>query len=337
MNHDEVKVMLLMRLVAPITYAAVLGAGNTAGQTTSTGSGQPYPSRVVRIVTAEAGGGSDYGARLIAQGLTSSFGQQVIVENRGGGGGTVAALAVAKAQPDGYTLLYYSSNVWLMPYLRDNVPYDPVKDFSPITYAVSSPNILAVHPALPVKSVKELIALAKARPGELNYAANAPGSSPHLAGELFKALAKVNIVAVPYKGAASAINDFLGGQVQLMFATPSSVMAHVKSGRLRALAITSAKPSVLLPGIPPIATVGVPGYNSVAAYAVFAPAGTPTALIHRLSQEIVVVLNKADVKEKFSNAGIEVVANSPDEVTAMIKSEMAGMGKVIRDAGIRAN
>ncbi|MBI3939178.1 MAG: tripartite tricarboxylate transporter substrate binding protein [Betaproteobacteria bacterium] len=296
-------------------------------------SGQAYPNKPIRIVAPEAGGGGDFAARLIALGLSGSLGQQVIVENRGGASGIIAGRTVAKAPPDGYTLLFYGSIFWIGALLQD-VPYDPVADFSPITLATSSPNILVVHPSLPVNSVKELIALAKARPGELNYASTT-GSTPHLAAELFKAMAGVNIVRIPYKGAGPALNDLIGGQVQLMFPVAAAVTPHVKSGRLRALAVTSVEPSELVRGLPTVAAT-VPGYESVQMTAMFAPAKTPATIINRLNQEIVQVLNRADVKEKFFNAGAKVVGGSPEQLMATMKSEMARLGKVIKDAGIRA-
>jgi tripartite-type tricarboxylate transporter receptor subunit TctC len=292
-------------------------------------SGQNYPNKPIRIVTSEPGGGNDIVARLVAEGLTASLGQRVIVDNRG----IIAAEIAAKATPDGYTLLIYGSNIWLMQYLRDNVPWDPLRDFAPLTVAVNLPNILVVHPSLPVKSVKELVELAKAKPGELNYAAGTIGVSPHLAAELFKALAGVNIVRVPYKGGGPALNGLIGGEVHLMFPNAGSVMPHIKSGRVRALAVSTAQPSALAPGLPTVAEA-VPGYETGAVICVFAPARTPAAIVDLLNREIVRVLNGAVVKERLFNSGSEVVANSPREFAAFIKSDMARMGKVIRDAGI---
>jgi tripartite-type tricarboxylate transporter receptor subunit TctC len=272
-------------------------------------------------------------ARLIAQGLGVNLGQQVIVDNRPG---AIPAETVAKAPPDGYTLLFNGSTVWLLQFLRDNVSYDPAKDLAPITLATQAPSLLVVHPSLPVKSVNELIALARARPGELNYAAGVIGAPPHIAGELFKVRTGINIVQVNYKGVPAALNDMIGGQVQFMFPTVGSVIAHVRSGRLRALAITTAESSGLFPGLPTIAA-SLPGYESTAPLAVFAPAGTPANLIHRLNEEIVRVLNTGDVKEKFLNVGIETVGSSPEQLTARVKSDIAILGKMIRDAGIRAD
>ena len=310
--------------ILPMT-ALLLNAGPVTAQT--------YPSKPIRLITAQAGGGADLAARLVAQGLTERLGQQVIVDNRG----VVAVVGelVAKAPPDGYTLLLYAQALWLTPFLRDNVRYDPVKDFAPITLAVSQPSILVTHPAVPVKSVKELVALAKARPRELNYASAQDGSPAHMAGELFKSMAKAEIVRVNYKGSAPAFNDLIGGQVQLMFAPVGGSVPHVKSGRLKALAVTSAKASPLLPGLPPVSDA-LPGYEATSPYGIFAPAGTPAALIGRLNQEIERVLASPEVKEKFTSLGVDVVGGSPAVLAATVKAEMTKWGALIKAAGITA-
>jgi tripartite-type tricarboxylate transporter receptor subunit TctC len=296
--------------------------------------GQNYPTKPLRMLTAELGGGSDLAARLISQGLSETIGQQVIVDNRVGG--IIIADIAAKAPPDGYTLFTYSSTLWLIPFMRTQTPYDPVRDFSPVTLVGSSPMILVTHPAVPVMSVKELIVLAKAKPGELNYASGPAGAIPHLAGELFKSMAGVDIVHIPYKGVGIAVTDVIGGRVQLMFPNASAAQPHAKSGRLRALAVSSAQPSALAPGLPTLASSGLSGYECVAMYAVFVPAKTPAPVVKRLNQEIVRVLNRPDIKEKFLLASTEIVASSSEGLAATIKSEMARMGKVIRDARIRA-
>ena len=293
---------------------------------------QNYPNTFIRIVTTQAGSGNDFTARVIAPAISGGLGQQVIVDNRG----AIAGEVVAKAQPDGYTLLCWGSPLWLAPFLREKVAYDPVKDFAPISLLVTTPNILVVHPSLSVKSVKELIALAKARPGDLNYASPGAGGSVHLAAELFKSMAGVNIVQIGYRGTGQAFTSLISGEVQLMFPNAASVTPHVKSGRLRALAVTSAVPSALAPGLPTVTASGVPGYESLARFGMFAPAKTPEAVVRRLNQEIVRALNMADVKQKLFNSGAEVVGSSPEEFGTTIKSEMARLGKVIKDAGIRA-
>ncbi len=297
---------------------------------------QPYPNKPVRIVTTGAGGGTDLVARLITPGLTAGLGQQVIVDNRGGSV-VIPAGVVAQAPPQGYTLLFFANPLWLVPFLQDNVPYDPVKTFTPIILTHRSPNILVVNPSLAAKSVKELISLAKAKPGELNYASGGMGSSNHLAAELLNAMAGVRITRVLYKAAAPALTDVIGAQVQLMFATAGSAMPYVKSGKLRALAVTSAEPSALTPGLPTVAAAGLPGYESVAIYGIFAPAGTPATIIGRLNREIAEVLNKAEVKDRLFASGVEVVASSPEQLGAAVKADMARMGKVIKDAGIRTD
>ena len=319
--------MLGMRTVFSVFFIGmmVLGTGVVSGQT--------YPSKPIRIVTGSVGSSGDFTARLIAHGLSGPLGQQVIVENRAAG--LILITTAAKAPPDGYTLLLYTNGLWITP-LIENVPWDPVQDFLPIILTSRTPGIVVVHPSLPVKSVKELIALAKAKPGELNYAAAGVGGATHLSVELFKAMAGVDIAYIPYKGSGLAIIDLISGQVQLMFATAGSVTQHIKSGRLKALAVTSARPSELVPGLPTVAAGGVPGYESVSIFGAFAPARTPAPIINRLNQEILLLLNRAEVKEKFLNAGVETVGSSPEQFAATIKSEVARLGKVIKDAGIRA-
>lgn len=295
--------------------------------------GQDYPNKPIRVVTGEPGGGSDFAARVLAQGLTAALGKQVVVDSR-----PVLVLmeTVARAPADGYTLLFYGSSVWIAPFLRNDVNYDPVKDFSPITIAIRAPNVLAVHPSVAADSVTELIAIAKARPGVLNYASVGSGSTSHLAAELFKAMAGVDIVHIPYKGGAPAVNDLISGQVQLMFGTAGSVAPHIKSGRLRGIAVTSPQPSELFPGLPTVAASGLPDYQSGTLQGLFAPAGTSAAIVRRLNQVAVNVLKKPEAKEKLFNGGVEVVASTPAEFAATIKSEMARMGRVIRAAGIKS-
>ena len=309
------------RAVAFLIYLLVLAPEVTA---------QNYPNKPIRMVAPEVGGASDIVARLIAQGLAASLGQQVVVDNRG----SIAPELGAKAPPDGYTVLAYGSPLWLTVFLRDHVPWDPVKSFVPITLAARSPNILVVHPAVAVHSVKELIALAKAKPGELNFGSGSTGAATHLTGELFKAMAGIDIVRVPYKGNGPALNALIGGQVQMMFGNAGAVAPHLKSGRLRALAVTSAAPSALAPGLPTMAASGLPGFRADVPTGIFVPAGTSAKLVSLLNREILSVLNKPDVKEKFFNIGVEVAGGTPEEFAAYIKADMAKWGKVIKDAGI---
>lgn len=294
---------------------------------------QTYPSRPVRIVTTVTGGSQDLTARMIAPKLGESLGQQMIVDNRGG---VLSMELVAKAPADGYTLLVASSSLWLSHFLRDKVGWE-VSDYAPVTLLVSSPNIVAVHPSLPAKSVKELIALAKAKPGALNYSSGQSGASSHLAGELFKAMAGVDVVRVAYKGQGPAMLALVTGEAQLSFANAASSLPYVKSGKIRALAVTTAKPSALTPGLPTVAASGLPGYESKAMVALFAPARTPGAVIDQLNTHVVRTLNAPEVKQRLFDSGAEVMPGSPAELAAEMKNEMATTGKLIRQVGIRAD
>jgi tripartite-type tricarboxylate transporter receptor subunit TctC len=305
------------------------------GSLAAVASAQPFPLKPIRMLTSAVGGGTDFTTRLVAHGLTNRFGVQVIVDNRPSG--TIIGDIVAKAAPDGYTMFLNGSAFWLQPYLQANTPYDPVRDFSPIILATSSPNLLVVHAALPVHSVKELIALAKAKPGELNYGSSSAGTPTHLGAELFKAMTGTNIVRVSYKGNGPALNALIGGEVQLMFANAAAVSVHVNSGRLRALAVASSERTRLVPGLPTVAEAGLAGYESASTYGVFGPAKMPRPLVDRLNREIVDVLGGADAKERLFRAGIEVIASSPGQLASAMRADMARMGKVIKDAGIRAD
>ena len=315
--------------------AVVLLAASLAAQTGLPAHAQNYPVKPIRIVTSAAGGGNDYMARIIAQAISGPLGQQVIIENRGGSS-VILGEVVVNAPADGYTLLFASSSLWLAPLLQ-KTPYDPLRDLAPISLVDRSPNILVVHPSLPAHSVKELIALAKARPGEINYSSSGVGTSAHLAGELFKSLTGVKMVHVAYKGSVGSLNGLLSGEVQLSFATTTSVSPHIKAGRLRALAVTTAEPTPLLPGLTTVAAAGVPGYEAASTDGLLAPAKTPAAIITRLNQEVVRALNRPEIKDKFLNTGIDLIAGAPDDFAAAIRIELTRMGKVIRDAGIRAD
>ena len=322
--HPEA-VSILPPIVSWMFAAAMIAAGAACAET--------FPDKPVRIVCGEPGGSTDFMARVIAPGLAKSLGQPVIVQNRGGNG--LPQALVANALPDGYTLLLNGSPVWLLPFLQEHVSYDPIRDFATVTLTTSAPNVLVVHPSLPAQSVAELIALAKARPGQLNFGSSPAGSSPHLAAELFKSMAGINLVWVPYKSAGPALIALLGGEVQLMFATTLSAAPHVKGGRLRALAVTSPQPTALAPGLPTVSASGLPGYESRSMQAVWAPAKTPAAVVKRLNEDIVRALNQPDVKQKIFDYGSEVVGTTPAEGTAIIKADMARLGKVIKDGGIR--
>jgi len=296
-----------------------------------TACGQDFPTRPLRIVTSAPGGSSDFTSRLIAQGLTESLGQQAVVDNRGNFGGD----QLAKAQADGHTLLVDGASLWIGPLIQ-KTPYDPVRDFAPVTIAVRAPNVIVVHPALPVKSVKDLIALARARPGELNYGSGGIGGASHLPAELFKSMAGVNIVNVNYKGTGAAVNALLAGEIQMMFANAAISTPHIKSGRLRGIAAASLEPSPLLPDLPTVAASGLPGFESIILQGILTAGKTPAARIARLNQEIVRVLNRPDIKERFMNGGVEPVGSTPEQLTAKMKYDMAQLGKMIKDLGLRA-
>jgi tripartite-type tricarboxylate transporter receptor subunit TctC len=316
-----------MQATRYVGWMLLIGSTAAAGPA----SAQDYPARPIRVVTAAIGGGIDFTARLLAAGLTERLNQQVVVDNRGGT--NVAPQTVAKATPDGYTLLIHNNTVWISP-LLDKVPYDHEKELWPITLTSRSPNILVVHPSLQVSSVKELIALAKASPGKINYASGPVGASNHLAAEVFKAMAGVDLVRIGYRGGGPALNDVLAGQVKVMFATAGSVSGHVQSGRVKALAVTSAEPSALVPGLPTLAASGVPGYSSEAIYGFWAPARTPAAIMAQLHREAVRVLTQPEVKERFFRSGVETVGNTPKEFAAVIKAETTRLAKVLASAGI---
>ncbi len=292
---------------------------------------QVYPVKTIRILCATPGASGDFSARLMAQGLSANLGQPVIVDNRGG---YASIDAVTKAAPDGYTLLVYGSTLWTVP-LMEAASWDAQRDLAPVALLNSTPSTVVVHPSLPVRSVKELIALAKARPDELNYGSAPAGSSQHLASELFKAMAGVNIVYVPYKSSGIAQIGLLGGEVHMMFPPIGSVLPHVKSGRMRLLAVASAQPSAFLPGVPTVAAAGVPGYAFSTVVALFAPANTAAALITRLNQEVARVLNRADIRQRFMNEGLEAAGGPPEQLAHTIRIESARFAQLIKDAGLR--
>jgi len=293
---------------------------------------QEYPVKPIRIYCNVPGGVFDFMARLAAQGLAGPLGQSVIVENRPGN--VIPAEIVARAAPDGYSLLSHGQALGIGTLLQ-KMTYDPWADFQPISQMARAPLVVVVHPSVPVKSIGELLALTKARPGQLNFASTGMGATPHLAAELFRYMAKADITHIPYKGAGPAMVDMLSGQVQLLFSVPQSAMPHIKSGRLRALAVTTAQPSVLFPGLPTVASAGVPGYESVGIYGLFATAKTPDPIIRRLHQEIVRFLETDTAKKRLLDAGLEVVGSTPEQFNATLKDEISRMAKVIKAAGIR--
>ncbi len=295
-----------------------------------------YPTRPVRLVVpSSAGGGSDTVARAITPKLSEFLGQQVIVDNRPGAGTTIGGEVVAKSPPDGYTLLLCLATLATNPLIYKKVPYDAQRDFAPITLAAVSPNILVVHPSVPVKTVKELIGLARTHPGQLNFASAGHGTGSHLAMELFLSMAKVNIVHIPYKGAAPAVIGTLAGHVAVMAGSILSSLPHVRNGRLRALGVTTARRSSAAPEIPSIAEAGLPGYASSNWYGVVAPAQTPREIITRLHRELARILHSPDVKERLSGDGADPVGNTPEDFARFIRAETEKWAKIAREAGIK--
>lgn len=298
----------------------------------------PYPAKPIRmIVPFPPAGPTDVVARIIGQKLSERWGQQVLVENRAGAGGTIGAELVARAAPDGYTLVMGSTaNMAVNVTLIDKLSYDPVKDFAPVNLAAITPNLLVVNPAMPAKSVREFIALAKAKPGSINYASGGSGTPSHLAAELFKTMSGVQMNHVPYKGSIPALTDIMGGQVSLMFDSMASALPLVKSGKLRALAQTGARRSSAAPEIPTIAESGLPGYDVAGWFGILAPAGTPRDIVMKLSGEITQILNLPDVKERYALLGAEPGPGNPEEFGRFITAEIAKWAKVIRDSGTKA-
>ena len=314
----------------PMLWILLLGIAATGAQAQA-----DYPTRPLRLVSpSSAGGGSDIIARVIAPRLGQRLGQQVIVENRPGAGTVIGSDHVAKAAPDGYTLLLGLSTLATNPALRKSMPYDAVRDLAPITQVAQSPNVLVVHPSIPVESVKELIAFVRARPGELTFASAGLGTNPHMTFELFRSMAKLDVVHVPYKGSAPAITDLVGGHVAMMSATALTGIPQIRAGRLRGLAVTSAKRSASAPELPTLAEAGVPGYEATQWYGVLAPANTPAGVVKRLHAELVHVLQLAEVKERFSADGAEPVGDTPEAFGRFIRAEIEKWAQVARDAGI---
>ena len=297
-----------------------------------------YPVKTIRMVLPfPPGGATDIMARRIGQKLSERWGQQVLIENRAGAGGNIATELVAKAAPDGYTLLFAASaQLAVNPSLYSKVPFDPVKSFAPVTLVGSVPNILVAHPSLPVRSLKEFIAFAKARPGQLNYATAGSGSTAHLSVELLKIRTGIDIVHVPYRGAAPAVSDLLGGQVPLMMVSMPSVIGHVKAGKLRAIGMTGAKRSAAAPEVATFAET-LPKFESSAWYGMLAPAGTPAEIVDRLFEETAAILKMADVRETFLGQGIEIVGSTPAEFSAIIESELTKWAAVVRKSGAKVD
>ncbi|HEX2354117.1 MAG: Bug family tripartite tricarboxylate transporter substrate binding protein [Hyphomicrobiales bacterium] len=323
-----------MALRALIFMAALLCAAIGSGQS----SAQTYPARPVRlIVPFGAGGPTDVIARLVAQKLSERWGQQVYTENLPGAGGNTGVATVARAPADGYTILVVSTGFMVNPSMYAKVPYDPIKDFAPITLVAASPNVVSVHPSFPAKTLKELVELVKAHPGKYSFAQPSTGSTPHLAGELFKQQYRLDLVTVPFNSAALAINSTIGGHTPIAFTALPPAMANIKDGKLRGLAVLSVRRAPALPDVPTNAEAGIPDLESDTLTGIVAPAGTPKDVIDRWRDDIAKAVATAEVKERLETLGFAPVANTPDEFGARIRSEIAKWSKVVHDANIRAD
>ena len=301
--------------------------------------GQSYPTRPISMVIGFApGGGTDTAARIIAKKLGDNLGQSVVVENKPGAGGNIATDHVAKAAPDGYTILLGSvGSLTVAPHIVKKLPYDPLRDLAPITMAVVFPNVLVVHPSVPAQNLAEFVKLARDKPGQVTYGSSGIGGAGHLAGELFRIVAQIDIVHVPYKGGGPAVADLLGGQLTSVFATPASGGGHVKAGKLRALATTGAKRTPFLPDVPTIAEAGYPGYEATNWYAYVAPSRTPKDILDRLNRELVSVLSSSDVRAQLENHGLEPMPGTSEELAKYIQREYETWGRVVKEAKITAN
>jgi tripartite-type tricarboxylate transporter receptor subunit TctC len=301
-------------------------------------SAQDYPSRPVHVVVPyPAGGPNDIIVRLVGGKLSQALGQPVVVENRPGAGGNIGTDSVAKSAPDGYTLVSVGPGALIINPLLGKVPYDTLRDFAPVTIMAVAPNALVAHPSFPAKTVAELIALARATPGAINYASGGTGSTPHLAGALFAVMAKVQLTHVPYKGTGPATADLVGGQVQIAFLGIPTVLPHIRSGKLRALATTGKRRSPELPGVPTVEEAGVPGYELSPWYGLLAPAGTPRAVVARLSSEVTRIVRAPEMREQLSAQGAEPTGGAPEEFAQTLRSDAATWKKVVKEAGIRAD
>jgi tripartite-type tricarboxylate transporter receptor subunit TctC len=298
---------------------------------------QSYPHKAVRMVVpfAAGAGSNDIMARLIAQKLSDSFSQQVVVDNRPGASGIIGTDIVAKAQPDGYTVLMMSLTFTVNPSLFSKLPYDTVKDLIPVTMVASAPLMLVVHPSLPAKSVPEFIAYAKANPGKLNFGSGGPGTTPHLAGEMLKTMAGIQVTHIPYKGGAPALADLIGGQIQFMCENIPGTLPFARAGKLRALAVTDLKRSPLLPELPTLDEAGLKGYQIVGWNGLFVPAGTLPVIVNKLHAEVVKALRLPDVKERLATMGADGVGDTPRQFTEFVKAEIPKWAKVVKDAGLK--
>lgn len=324
--------MTSWRAVIAIAFATCVSTVETGAQSTN------YPDRPIKILVGfSAGGGTDVVARIVAQKLSEALGQTVVVENRSGASGLIAAETVAKSAPDGYTLMMGSQTTFAVaPTLYRKTALDPSREFAGVALGGISPLVLVVHPSLPAQSVNDVIALAKARPGTINFGSGGLGTTPHMTGELFASVAGIQVTHVAYRGEAPAINDLIGGQIPLMFANLSAVIGNIRAGQLRALAVTSAQRAAAAPEIPTVAEAGLPGFEAATWFALVAPAGTPGEILMLLNAQVKRALAEPDVKRRFADLGITAEDSTPDGLDAYIRSEIAKWTKVIKDADIRA-
>ena len=300
---------------------------------------QNFPTKPITIIVPfSAGGTTDILARIVGQGLTTELGQSVVVDNKPGAGGNIGGSLAAKATADGYTLFMGTVGTHAINQsLYKKMPFDPVKDFAPLSRVATVPNLLVAHPSQPFKTVKEMIAYAKANPGKITFGSPGSGASPHVSGELFKSMTGTDLLHIPYKGSAPAMTDLLGGQTSVMFDNMPSAIQHVRSGKLRPIAVTTAKRSPELPDVPTIAEAGVPGYEATSWFGMFAPAGTPKPVLDKLHAALIKVLNQADVKKKIAEQGGDVVAETPAQFAAFIQAESVKWGKVVKESGATAD
>jgi tripartite-type tricarboxylate transporter receptor subunit TctC len=321
--------MKRLRAIAAATLALMTGMAAAA---------QSYPTRPIRYVVPQApGGSSDTLARTLVQRLGEKLGQQVVVDNRPGATGIVGAEIAVRAAPDGHTLLQVATSHATNPAMQAKLPYDTLRDFVPIMLLSQQPNLWLVHPSLPVKSIRELVAYARSKAGQVNYASSGTGGSQHLAGELLKSMTGADMVHVPYKGSPPALIDLLAGRVPVMSSTMPPALPHIRSGRVRAIAVTSAQRSPALPDVPTVVESGVPGYEAIAWQGLVAPARTPANVVSRVNGELVRILGQSDVRTKLQELGFETMASTPEQFAAYIRSEIAKWTKVIKAAGIAAN
>jgi tripartite-type tricarboxylate transporter receptor subunit TctC len=321
------------RLGAAVLAALTLLPAGVGAQATD-----GYPAKPIRfILPFPPGGGTDILGRLLSERLAARLGQPVVIENRGGAGGNVGAEAAAKSAPDGYTIVLVAPSLAISPSLYSKLPYDPVKDFSPVSLVATVPNVMVTHPSVPARTLSEFIALAKTKPGAMNFGSGGNGTSNHLAGELFNIVAGVRLVHVPYKGVNLAMNDVMAGEVQLVVIGIPAAAPHIKAGKLRALAVIDSRRAAALPEVPTVAEAGLPGFEVTTWYGVLAPAGTPRPIVMRLNAEIVKVMQSPEMKDRLASMATEPVTSTPEAFAELIRQEIVKWGKVVRAAGLKAD